>query len=93
MIIATRYKCQQDDNHVICPYCGYEYQPDSDDYDEDSRVYECDHCGGEYHLYQSFTVTHHTKPDCELNGTDHVYALYQTKDDVIMRCKNCGVGG
>lgn len=67
------YEDQQDDNVVICPYCETQYQPESEDYDEDTRAEECEDCGKKFYLRQSFSVTHHTRPDCELNGFDHQF--------------------
>ncbi len=62
------------DNHdAICPYCSSKYQVESEDYDEETRVEECENCGKKYWIYQSFSVTHHTRPDCELNGVAHHY--------------------
>lgn len=29
---------RMDSNNVICPYCGYDYQPESEDFDEDEQV-------------------------------------------------------
>ena len=54
-----------------CPYCGYKYQPESEDYSEFDRVEECDECGKKYHAHDVFSVSHWAKPDCELNGEQH----------------------
>lgn len=58
----SKPESQQDDCNVICPYCLHEYQAEAEDYSEDPRHEECEGCGKEYLLYQSFTVTHHTRP-------------------------------
>ena len=62
---------EQDDTNVICPYCKHEYQPEAEDYSEDERIEECDECGKKYTISQSFSVTHHSEPDCEINGLEH----------------------
>ena len=58
---------------VECPYCGEEYQPESEDYSEDEREEECSGCGSTYHVHQSFLISHQARPDCELNGKKHNY--------------------
>jgi hypothetical protein len=63
------------DDVVECPYCGHTYQPESEDYDEDQREECCQECGKKYYLNQSFSVTHHTVPDCTLNGMEHNYEI------------------
>jgi transcriptional regulator NrdR family protein len=53
---------QIDDCNIICPYCLHEYQAECEDYSEFERREECEGCGKEYTVYQTFTVTHHTEP-------------------------------
>ncbi len=64
---------QADEDNVICPYCQAGYQPEAEDFSEDTRTEECGNCGKKYHIHQSFTITHHTKPDCALNSEEHDY--------------------
>jgi uncharacterized Zn-finger protein len=71
--MQPKYDYQIDDNDAICPYCGARYQVECEDYSEDSREDECGECGKKYRLSQSFSVTHHTYPDCELNGEHHQF--------------------
>jgi DNA-directed RNA polymerase subunit RPC12/RpoP len=79
---------ESSDANVICPYCKHEYQPEAEDYSEDTREEECSECGKKYHLWQVFTVDHHTKPDCELNGEQHQWdAVSARKPD----WQSCGV--
>ena len=61
------------DDVVECPYCGDKYQPEAEDYSEDERITQCSECNKFYHLHQSFSVTHQTRPDCEINGGNHNY--------------------
>src|SRR4051794_31655370 len=88
-----KYEDQQDDNVVICPYCHDSYQPESEDYDEDSREEECGSCGKRYYLHQSFSVTHHTSPDCEINGKEHQFERIKLNDgreaDFCTFCDKC----
>lgn len=69
----SQYEDQIDDNNSICPYCKESYQVESEDYSGDEREVVCEGCGMKYYLYQSFSVDHHTRPDCELNGEDHKF--------------------
>jgi len=65
------YTDEIDGDNVICPYCKHEYQPDHEDFSEDERTEECSNCGKFYHIHQSFSVDHHSEPDCKLNGEKH----------------------
>jgi len=51
-----------DDLNVICPHCGESYQAEAEDFSEDEREETCFMCKKTYVLYDSFTVTHHTRP-------------------------------
>jgi hypothetical protein len=91
---VKEFESQCDESHVICPYCLEKYQPDAETYSEDTRVDDCPECGKKFHLYQSFTVEHHTKPDCELNGAQHAWSPHKltggrTHDfcDVCGKCR------
>ena len=64
-----------DNNEAICPYCNVSYQVETEDYDEDEREDTCENCGQKYWLSEYFSVTHNTRPDCELNGTEHNYEI------------------
>ena len=56
-----------------CPYCGYEYQVEAEDYTEDTYEEICEDCGMKYYACDNFTVDHYAKPDCVLNGADHAW--------------------
>ena len=74
--MSTEHKTaedQVDSNSVICPYCKHEYQPDGESYSEDEIEDECDGCEKKFYSHQSFSVDHHTRGDCELNGEEHDY--------------------
>lgn len=80
-----------DDHEVECPYCGSKYQPEAEDYSEDEREEECGDCGKKYFLHQSFTVTHHARPDCVLNGGQHDYRPFTMRDGTsVPFCDVCG---
>lgn len=64
-----------DDNDSICPYCGESYQVEGEDYSEDSQEIECGECGKKYWLQTTFSISHTSTPDCELNGEEHQYLL------------------
>lgn len=84
-----KYEDKYDDNNMICPYCGSKYQVESEDYSEDPRVEECDECGKKYHAVQSFSVTHISTPDCELNGESHVWEPVKIRNGVHDFCSIC----
>jgi len=81
------------DDVVECPYCGYKYQPESEDYDEDTREEECQECSKKYYLSQSFSVTHHANPDCEINELEHNYETVKLNNggqhDFCTVCGKC----
>ena len=72
---VSKFQDQIDSNDAICPYCEDSYHVESEDYDESEREETCENCGNKYWLYQSFSVDHCTRPDCELNGKSHEYEL------------------
>ena len=86
----SEYTDQSDDNHVICPYCGHSYQPESEDYDTDEREENCEECGKNYYLSQEFSVTHNTQPDCKLNGDEHDYKPIDLNGKKVPLCTVCG---
>lgn len=91
----SKYEDQVDSYNVICPYCKCEWQAESGDFSEDTRVEECPECGKKYHLHDSCTVDHYTRPDCELNGEVHKWETRQlTKGphDFCSICDNCRIG-
>ena len=59
--MSEAFNSEMDECNVICPYCGYAYQAEAEDYDETEREEECYKCKKEYIVYQSFEVTHHTR--------------------------------
>ena len=87
------YGDESDDNDVICPYCQYKYQPEGEDYDEEQRQEGCDECGKSFWLAQESSVTHHTTPDCQINGIDHdwerVHLLSGRSHDFCSVCGKC----
>lgn len=79
-----------DSTNRICPYCEHEYQPEGEDFSEDSRVEECEGCGKNYHAFDSITVDHHAVPDCDLNDQDHDYLVRNVDGKNVPFCKVCG---
>jgi len=76
----SEFSDTMNDDVLECPYCKHSYQPEAGDYDEGERQEECEDCGKIYHLHQSFSVTHHAQPDCELNGGTHNYQPIELRD-------------
>jgi len=93
MFDRPKYEEQVDDTDAICPYCGERYQVESEDYDEHSREDECESCGKVYWLSQGFSVTHYSKPDCELNGQTHDFERVKLSNgkeaDFCLICNKC----
>ena len=69
----SKYTDTIDDCDRECPYCGYTYQPEPAEYSDNLREEECENCDKSYYVHDSFYVTHHATPDCELNGQEHDY--------------------
>lgn len=83
----AQFKSDSDDAVVRCPYCKHEYQPESEDYSENTREQECSECEKKFWLYQNFSVTHCVKPDCELNGSQHEWDSVRTNPAY----QSCGI--
>ena len=55
------YWNQEEDDKIICPYCGEEYEPSYEDlfinneqvdcYTEDTEIYKCDVCGKRFEMF------------------------------------------
>ena len=89
--VMSDYVEQMDDVDVICPYCNERYQPEAADYSEDERVEECESCGKKYHHWDTFSITHETQPDCELNGEAHKFGEILQGDYISHTfCTICG---
>ena len=81
---------QVDDNDAICPYCGWRYQVESEDFSEDCSQQQCDDCGKKFWVSQEFSVTTISRPDCKLNGQEHQYELVTLKNGKqAYFCKVC----
>ena len=92
VFMNTQYENEIDSCNVICPYCKAAYEPDGETFSEDPRIEECDECGKQYHLHDSWTIDHHTSPDCEINGEQHKWEARQlTKGphDFCSVCDKC----
>lgn len=66
-----RHNEKRRDDCRECPYCGYTYQVECEDYSEDLREEECSECGKKYWASESTSVTHFSTPDCTVNGQEH----------------------
>lgn len=85
----SQFKADCDDSVVRCPYCKHEYQPETEDYSEDTREEECSECGKKYHVWQAFRVDHHSKPDCALNGEEHEWDAVSARRPDYQSCGKC----
>lgn len=72
-----------------CPYCGHSHHVEGEDYNEDERVEVCEVCERSYWAFESFTVDHHARPDCELNNEKHDYQPVGPKHPDMFRCETC----
>ena len=69
--MMSKYEETWDNCDRVCPYCAHRYQVEAENYSEDVREEDCDECGKKFYGYESFSVSHYSKPDCELNGDEH----------------------
>lgn len=54
---------QTDSSNAICPYCGHQYQVDTEAYrDEEGEAETCDKCGNQFWRATEFDVTHRCSP-------------------------------
>ena len=83
-----------DSNDAICPYCGDRRQVDAADYNEDTRIEGCCNCGCSYWQHESFSVTHHCRPDCAINGDEHIYKPVKLPSGTVaLFCSVCDACG
>ncbi len=94
-MMQSRFEVVYDDNNAVCPYCKSSWQVESEDYlpDGEKRKVECDDCGKRFYLSQSYSIDHHSSPDCELNGEPHRWVPikirgYETHDFCSV-CDKC----
>ncbi len=83
------YDTTVDQQNMVCPYCKKaDFQPEGEDYSEDSEVHQCGHCDMYYYGRQFFTIDHRAEPDCDLNNTSHTWKYYEHCDAEF--CTVCG---
>ena len=88
----SKYDEEVDNCNVICPYCKSEYQPEPENYSDDTMEERCDNCGKSYYHYDDFSVSHNTRPDCELNNEQHVWESITLKSGIKHDfCDICGI--
>lgn len=86
----SKYRDCWDEENAICPYCECKIHVELEDYSESEQEQQCDECGKLFFLKQDSIVSHHTKPDCEINGIEHEYEEIKITGDVILFCMICG---
>jgi len=90
-----RFKYEETVNgcNRICPYCGFSYQVEGEDYSENMREEKCDECGKKFYAQESFTVDHYATPNCELNGEAHQWEPFELRrgghHDFCSVCGKC----
>lgn len=87
-----RYKEKRRDDCRECPYCGYTYQVECEDYSEDLREEECSECGKKYWASESICVTHFASPDCTVNGQEHDWVFIPSavaEGRLFRECREC----
>jgi len=90
---------------IICPYCEYEHDIDSEsDYNEDeSREYQCVNCDRKFRVLASCNWSWSSHADCEVEAKEHCW-LSNIKGDknigqisehfpnqIYCECSECGV--
>ena len=85
----TQYEETSDDDNRVCPYCQHSHHIECQDYNEEERVDECEECGKKFHVSEVYSVTHHARPDCELNGEEHIFV--NAISSIYFFCKKCDV--
>ena len=77
---------------VKCPYCGYEFEPESHyENDDESNIEECPNCEHSFVCWQETNISFSAeKADC-LNGGKHDWKPIPTypKCATLMRCTKC----
>ena len=87
----SKFEDTCNDAEIECPYCGYSYQPECEDYTDDEREKECEECGKKFYYHQEYTVVHRAKPNCELNKVPHNFHKTEFKDGSFYHiCTICG---
>ncbi len=91
-IIEHQFEAQEDENEMICPYCGDSTYVKGEDYSVDQyKVEECGNCGKNFRYVTHIEVTHNTTPDCRLNSEEHAYAQRQSHHYIkAEECTICG---
>lgn len=83
------YEEQSSNYKRFCPYCGHSHEVEAEDYTEDTYTVDCE-CGKKYFAVDSFEVTHHSRPDCELNGYQHKWESLKVSSGYHDFCAVCG---
>ena len=49
---------QYDDNHIVCPHCGFQRPADFEDNSEDGFDDECEECGKEFVHWAQISISY-----------------------------------
>ena len=90
--MSNSYWNEEDDENIICPYCGEEYEPSYEDtyigddcvncYTEDTNTYTCDKCGKKFIVKANITydVSIDKTADFDTLATTSLY-----KDRIVLK--------
>ncbi len=74
-----------------CPYCGHLHHVESESYDDNEHIEECDNCGKKFYAAEEFSVAHVARPDCNINDMDHDWHPFKLTDGSYHDfCESCG---
>ena len=81
-------RCQNAD-FVVCPYCGYNNEPDLETYDSEGSYFNCCDCDEEFSVDASFGYGFSTKPNpCKGSHLPVFSAQYEFSGEFV-RISNC----
>lgn len=78
--MSDSYWNEEDDEIIICPYCGTEYEPSYEDtyiggesvdcYTDNTETYTCDDCGKKFTMYGYQVGWHYCTETIDGEATD-----------------------
>ncbi|MFW9872181.1 MAG: hypothetical protein ACFFG0_03690 [Candidatus Thorarchaeota archaeon] len=83
-------KEQYSSTHIICPYCGYEKEPECEETGEWENDETCEDCGKIFFAVTSLSWSCSTAQDCKLNNEEHDFQYKQIKNSLYKECTKCG---
>ena len=97
-IYITKDIDHESTDNMVCPYCGYAWEVESEDYDsyiERDEIEECEECGMRFIASASFYVYFSTEPVEDIAKSEHSYSKNQKRldydADYIRKCQERGI--